>query len=192
MCAVFFSHHLGRRGCVPERFRYNGQKGPVVDYRLRALYRVYHLSAVRIPQRQKIWTDVLANAGQIMCWTFFEFPREWQLSVGGRSFPPSRLCHNLKRRLNSTRHAGLDPASRNVRPWNSTGFRVKPGMTIQQQIQFYQLRHSLEGGNPVDFSLNYLTNNKIPLLHSLRLTFADNFNIQTLTKSTKWSHRLVV
>ena len=54
MCAVFFSHHLGRSGCVPEIFRYDRQKGPVVDYRLRALYRVYRLSAIRIPQRQKV------------------------------------------------------------------------------------------------------------------------------------------
>ena len=43
--------------------------------------------------------------------------------------PRSRLCCNSKKRLNSARHAGLDPASSNVILWKSAGFRVKPGMT---------------------------------------------------------------
>ena len=71
MRTVLFSHHLGRCGCGPERFRYNGQKGPVVDYLLRALCRIYRLSAIRISERQKIRTDILANTGPIMCRAFF-------------------------------------------------------------------------------------------------------------------------
>jgi hypothetical protein len=38
----------------------------------------------------------------------------------------------VKKGAISARHAGLDPASRNVALCKSTGFRVKPGMTIQQ------------------------------------------------------------
>ena len=60
------------------------------------------------------------------------------------SYPAAeRLCRNSKKRPKSACHAGLDPASRNAMHWNSTGFRVKPGMTKQQAMMFYQLRHSL-------------------------------------------------
>ena len=53
MCTVFLRHHLGRRGCGPERFRHNGKKGIVVDYRIGALYRIYHLFDIWIQKRQK-------------------------------------------------------------------------------------------------------------------------------------------
>jgi len=48
MCTVFLRHHLGRRRCGPERFRYHGKKSTVVDYRIGAVYRVYHLSDIWI------------------------------------------------------------------------------------------------------------------------------------------------
>ncbi len=35
----------------------------------------------------------------------------------------------MKKHLNSSRHAGLDPASSNVTKSKDAGFRVKPGMT---------------------------------------------------------------
>jgi len=44
-------------------------------------------------------------------------------------YPPARLCHNSKKCLICTCHAGLDPASSSASPWKITGFRVKPGMT---------------------------------------------------------------
>jgi len=36
----------------------------------------------------------------------------FQQNISG--FPPARLCRNSKKRINSARHAGFDPASRNV------------------------------------------------------------------------------
>ena len=53
MCTVFLRHHLGRRGCGPERFRYNGEKGTVVGNLIGALYRIYHLFDIWLQKRQK-------------------------------------------------------------------------------------------------------------------------------------------
>ena len=53
MCTVFLRHHLGRRGCGPERFRHHGEKSTVVDYRIGAVYRFYHLFGIRIQKREQ-------------------------------------------------------------------------------------------------------------------------------------------
>ena len=71
----------------------------------------------------------------------------WAVGKFLLSFPRSRLCHNSEKHSISARHAGLDPASRSVMPWKSTGFRIKSGMTKQQHMQVWQLRHTLAGGN---------------------------------------------
>lgn len=64
MCTVFLRHHLGRRGCGPKRFRHNGKKGIVVDYRIGALYRLYHLFDIRIQKREKNWAADIADCAQ--------------------------------------------------------------------------------------------------------------------------------
>ena len=60
MCAVFPGHHLGRRGCGPERFRHHGEEGAVVDNRIRTLHRIYHLFDIWIQKRQKNRIEDLA------------------------------------------------------------------------------------------------------------------------------------
>jgi len=53
MCTVFPGDHLGCGRCRPARFRYGGKKGRLVDYRLGAFHRIYHLPDFWIQKGQK-------------------------------------------------------------------------------------------------------------------------------------------
>jgi hypothetical protein len=73
MCTVFLGHDLGRRGCGPKGFRHHGEKGPVVDNRIGAFYRIYHLFDIRVQKRQKNRAADLENTQR--CHRVAEIPR---------------------------------------------------------------------------------------------------------------------
>jgi hypothetical protein len=56
-------------------------------------------------------------------------------------------CVIIQAAFFSTRHAGLDPASSSVTIEKNTGFRVKPGMTINSFFEFLNFTNSSNFGH---------------------------------------------
>jgi len=93
----------------------------------------------------EILSKILLNDG---AWHPFVISAQQTVSQFSKTLS---FCPSCRSRIAS---GMTDPASSYATRRKSSGFRVKPGMTIRQHLYFFQLRHGVAGGNPGIFELD--------------------------------------